>query len=100
MKSQWPSHGSSVISWLINQLSLPQILPVYMVLAIEWKTRHNFSKAFVSGQLIEEHRKLLPLLESPDLFVESNGAKSIIDADNEYQYLVYKNQNIFAYITR
>lgn len=81
-------------------VSFTQILPAYIVLAVEWKTRRNFMNEFTSGQLIEEHAKWLPLLERPDLFVESSGAKSIIDEENEYQYLVFNGPNRFTYITR
>ena len=60
----------------------------------------DFTENFTSGQLVDEHQKWLPSLESPDLFVEGNGAKRIIDEENEYQYLVYKEPNGFTYITR
>lgn len=77
-----------------------QILPTYMVLAVEWKTKQNFVDQFTIGQLIDDPSKWLPLLEQPDLFVESSGAKSIMDEENEYKYLVFNGYNRFTYITR
>lgn len=72
-----------------------------MVLAIEWRTQGNFTGQFVSGDLIDNHKERLLSLNSPNIFVESHGAKSIIDEENKYQYLVYEEQNnSFIYITR
>ena len=67
-----------------------------MVIAIEWKIdqKNNFS-----DDEVIDHKRWLPQLNRPNLFIESNGAKNIIDEENEYQYLIFKNKKLI-YITR